>query len=176
MNTRDAVRADRGDTPPDSPYAGRRAAARHRRRPFETRGNGFRDLLLDVEDPTQTSVVALRPQLIAVRDVGEAHHAQLIARPAHAAVEHRGDLQLLADRLQVVGFAAERERRCAGGDAADLSPETTHSESLRPRRPEPVLIFRRAHVGKGKHRDRGAAASLQPFVSAGIADGGSVRD
>src|SRR5262245_20904059 len=74
----------------------------------ETGRDRLRDFLLHVEDCTQTSVVALRPQLKSVRDIREPHRdPQLIARAAHAAIEHRRHLKLVADRFQIITLATE---------------------------------------------------------------------
>jgi hypothetical protein len=66
-------------------------------------GNRPGDLVLDVEDVDDFTVVALRPELKARLDLAQLHRdADPAARPPDAAAEYSRHVQLLADGLQVV--------------------------------------------------------------------------
>ncbi len=72
------------------------------------------DLVLDSEHVGELAVVGLRPQVIAVGRVDELRgDADLIARLAHAALEHGGDVQLVRDVAHILVLALEGERRGA---------------------------------------------------------------
>ncbi len=77
----------------------------------------LRDLGLDREDVAEIPVIALRPQVIAVRGTHELRgdpHA--LTRLADAALEHRAYTERATDFAHVGGPALELERRGARGD------------------------------------------------------------
>ena len=64
------------------------------------------NLILDSKDILKLSIVAFRPQMIAVGNIDELRrHPQPVARFAYAAFQHSVDLQLASDLADVLVFA-----------------------------------------------------------------------
>ena len=81
---------------------------------FQRRYNRQRDFILNVKDVFHLTVVAFRPQMITICDVDKLRRdAQPIAGFAHAAFQHRADVQLLPDFADVNLFAFEGKGRGA---------------------------------------------------------------
>ena len=124
----------------------RRAQLRHHR---------LRDVVLHREDVVECTVVGLRPQVIAVSYLDELHRdPHPAARLAHAAFEHRGDVERLADLGHGGRLALEREGR---GTRRDPQPTdlSEHVQQLVGEAIREVLVFRVvAAVDERQHRDR----------------------
>ncbi len=73
-------------------------------------GDRAGDVLLDGEHVVEFAVEGAGPELKAVRRLDQlGGDAQAVAGLAHAALQHMGHPQLLADQLQVGGLALEGE-------------------------------------------------------------------
>src|SRR4030095_15240454 len=98
---------------------------------------------------------ALAPQLITIAHGDQLRgDSQTIAGLAHAAFEHVRHAQLLADALNILPLALERERRRARRDAQAGDVAERRDELFRHAVAEVLLILLRTEVEKRKHGDR----------------------
>ena len=109
-----------------------------------------RQLVLHREDVLELAVVGLRPHVIAVRDADELReYTQAIAVPAHAPLQHRGDVQLLADLADVEVLPLEGECGGAGDHANSLHVREAIDDLLRHAVGEVLVLFVVAVVHEG---------------------------
>ena len=103
-------------------------------------------------------VVGLRPEMEAVRRLHELRRdAHVVARLAHAPLEQRRHVELLADDAQVLVLALELERRRAARDPQLRDLGQGVEQLLGEAVGEVLLVLAGAHVHEGQHGDRGDA-------------------
>ena len=115
-----------------------------------------RQLALHLEDIGQLAVVLLGPEMEPVPGVDELRRdAHAVARLAHAALEERGDVQLVGDDGQVLVLALEVEGRCPPRHPQAIDLGQGVEDLLGDAVGEVLLVLRGAQVGEGEHGDRG---------------------
>ena len=117
----------------------------------------LRDLVLHGEHIRKAAVVALGPDVAAGRDIvelgGDPH---MVAFLADRALDDVADAKLLADLLQMHGFAAVDEGGVAGDDVEPAQFRQRGDDVLADAFGKIFLLGLAAHVGERQHRDRRA--------------------
>ncbi len=117
-------------------------------------GHALRDLVLDGEDVAERAVEALRPPVVAGRDLDELDgHPQPVSRLADAALEQRAHAEVTAHGADVGPRPAELEGRGPGGHAEPLDLGEGVDQLLREALAKVVLVPPGAHVRKREDRD-----------------------
>ncbi len=113
-----------------------------------------RDLLLHREDLAGEPLVGLRPQVEALAHVHQVHgDAEAVAGLAHAALEHRGDVEPAAGLAGVLAPAPDRERGGRRGDPEAGHPAERGGQLLRHTVAEVLVGGVGTRVDQREHRD-----------------------
>jgi hypothetical protein len=114
----------------------------------------FGDLVLDREHVVERPVETLRPPVISAGDVHQLNRdAKTVIGLANAALEQRGNAELLSGGADVHGRASELERRAARSNTEAFYVRQHIDDLLRHALAQIVLVTTRAHVREGKNRD-----------------------
>ena len=114
----------------------------------------LRDVVLNGEHVFHLAVVPLGPQMIAICDVHQlGRDPKPVAHLAHAALEHRRDLQLAPDVSHILALPLEGERRRARGNPERLHLVQRIDDLLGHPVREILVVGIRTHVREREHRN-----------------------
>ena len=121
---------------------------------FQSIGDGARDLVLDLEDLLELSVVALGPKLIPVLGVDELRRdPKPFPRLPDAPLEYAAHLELLAHLSRIHVLPLEGERRSSRRHAKPLDLPESVDDLLGDLIGEELVLRVGAHVGERKDRN-----------------------
>jgi len=121
----------------------------------ERSGHVLGDVQLHGETVLQRAVVGMRPKVVTVAGADQlGGDACTLALAAHAAFEHGGHAQRLADLAQVLVLALELERRGATHHLQAIDARQRVQDLLGQAIGEELVFRVGRHVDEGQHRDR----------------------